>query len=657
MRFRPCVAAVVLALTASLALWAAPDSSQAPPAPRRWALVIGVATYVDPAIQPLPFCIEDTRLLSEALQDAGYEVLRLADDAPEARHIPTRNNLLANTQRLLADSRIAEDDLVLIYFSGHGFATADGAYLAAQDTYESLAAITGVKVSWLRDLLKACRANKKLLILDACHSGLGKGGEKDLAAERINEAAQGAGFVTLASCRGNEKSWPLRGVSGLPDNERSAFTHFLVQALRGACDRDRDGEIGLSELNRYVYEQVTAWARAVGLEQTPVMNPASIEGELILARGGLVRAEEVLLPAQVTVESQPEGATVYLDGEVQGITPCVLRVERVGLQPSTREVRLEKEGFRSRAWRVQLVSGDKVMLTRLALTPLPAAQPARARRPNPVAAIPLAPGEIADDAEMVRVPAGWFTMGDEVFGPAHRVHLPAYRIDKHEVTVAQYARFLNATGLVEDEHGNPLVLLDDGWQFEQVNGRWRPKEGMEKLPVVNVSWYGAMAYAAWAGKRLPTEAEWEKAARGEDGRVFPWGNTWDASRCNAFFKDDPFAETAPVTSFPTGASPYGCLDLAGNVWEWTLSLFGTYPYDPSDGREDATAPGPRVMRGGCWNNESPILVRAANRGKTNPATCFKGLGFRCAQSVDEEEEPGASDAPEEKRAETPTAEN
>jgi formylglycine-generating enzyme required for sulfatase activity len=122
---------------------------------------------------------------------------------------------------------------------------------------------------------------------------------------------------------------------------------------------------------------------------------------------------------------------------------------------------------------------------------------------------------------------------------------------------------------------------------------------------VYVTWHDAMAYCRWLARvtgrayRLPSEAEWEKAARGTDGRIWPWGNKWDSKRCNS--REGGPGNTTPVGQYsPQGDSPYGCVDMAGNVWEWTLSLLKDYPYDPKDGREDAQAEGRRRLRGGAF---------------------------------------------------------
>jgi iron(II)-dependent oxidoreductase len=240
-----------------------------------------------------------------------------------------------------------------------------------------------------------------------------------------------------------------------------------------------------------------------------------------------------------------------------------------------------------------------------------------------------------DDAEMVLVPAGEFTMGDSAKAvdedaaetPEHKLTLPDFYIDKYEVTNAQFARFLSATGRLQDDAGRRYVWLCPYFQIEQASGQWRPKAGMEKHPVVCVTWYGATAYAQWAGKRLPTEAEWEIAARGADGRKFPWGNEWDTSRFRLGCD-----EMLPVGSFPTGASPCGCLDMSGNAWEWTSSLFRPYPYAATDGREDPQPADRRVARGGSFSGE-PYIAHAAYRFRPVPDFAHRYLGFRCAKSA------------------------
>jgi formylglycine-generating enzyme required for sulfatase activity len=220
-------------------------------------------------------------------------------------------------------------------------------------------------------------------------------------------------------------------------------------------------------------------------------------------------------------------------------------------------------------------------------------------------------------AEMVLVPGGEFLMGaddaeaDDDERPARRIFVGPFWIDRVEVTNVHYRRCVEAGACTAPLGGR----LDDPTRAEH--------------PVVVVSWRQAVAYCAWTGKRLPTEAEWEKAARGVDGRRYPWGDRFDAGRANAGYTGG----TASAGSYSSGASPSGALDMAGNVWEWTSSLYRPYPYDPADGREDLEARGARVNRGGSWYHGARH-ARATYRATADHVYRRIGdLGFRCAASA------------------------
>jgi formylglycine-generating enzyme required for sulfatase activity len=242
------------------------------------------------------------------------------------------------------------------------------------------------------------------------------------------------------------------------------------------------------------------------------------------------------------------------------------------------------------------------------------------------------------EPRMVLIPAGGFLMGSDAYKdrnardneiPQHLLYLPDYYLAKTAVTNGQYRTFVSVAGHAPPEH----------WE-----GR-SPPGGKENHPVVNVSWHDATAFCGWLSKvtgkpyRLPSEAEWEKGARGSDGRLFPWGDVWDGKRCNS--GEDDHADTTPVGACPQGASPYGLLDMSGNVWEWTLSLWGSawkepsfkYPYDPTDGREDLEAGESiiRILRGGSWLVPS-VDARTAYRNGFLPDHRFNTIGFRCCMS-------------------------
>ncbi|GEM_PF-1394355 len=242
----------------------------------------------------------------------------------------------------------------------------------------------------------------------------------------------------------------------------------------------------------------------------------------------------------------------------------------------------------------------------------------RVGKPAPMPATSLVP-------EMILIPAGKFLMGidlekDKIASPdywtQHILYLPNYYLAKTPVTNAQYAVFVQTTGRNQPHH----------WEGDN------PPRDRQDHPVVNVSWHDAIAYCKWLSEvmgkpyRLPSEAEWEKGARGTDGRIYPWGNRWDVMRCNT--REVGMGDTTPVGAHPQGASPYGLLDMVGNVWEWCSSLYQPYPYNPDDGREDSEANGPRVLRGGSWAYVSKEVARCSYRYDALPSSFGRDVGFR-----------------------------
>jgi len=233
---------------------------------------------------------------------------------------------------------------------------------------------------------------------------------------------------------------------------------------------------------------------------------------------------------------------------------------------------------------------------------------------------------------MVLVPAGEFIMGSndgcEDERPARKVYLNAFYIDKYEVTNAEYVEFLNAMGSHVGRCGNHdcIDTKDDAPDSHILyeGSRYVVERGYENHPVIKVSWYGAKAYCERYGKRLPTEAEWEKAARGAEEVVYPWGNEFDSHRLNSDYR---VGDTTPVGSYPGGASPYGAYDMAGNIWEWVDDWYQAYP--GSDCRSDLFGRKYKVVRGGSWNHPGSD-ARCACRDIAHPARRLRVVGFRCA---------------------------
>ena len=247
-----------------------------------------------------------------------------------------------------------------------------------------------------------------------------------------------------------------------------------------------------------------------------------------------------------------------------------------------------------------------------------------------IAPLPLMAAPPVPPTEMITVAPGEFTMGssdkdilwaaktffsesldyyrDET--PSHTVNLQSYKIDITEVTVGQYQSYMLQTGV-------PAPKFMDNDRFNDGN-----------QPVVGVTWQEAADYCATMNKRLPTEAEWEKAARGTDSRFYPWGNVPDATKANVRGKEDGYRYSAPVGLDPYGTSPYGIRDMAGNAWEWTADWYQPHPGNthPNDfyGKQF------RVIKGGSWFSNMD-LARIAVRGKSLPDKRYNYLGFRCAK--------------------------
>ena len=226
-----------------------------------------------------------------------------------------------------------------------------------------------------------------------------------------------------------------------------------------------------------------------------------------------------------------------------------------------------------------------------------------------------------DGAAMVFVPAGEFTMGGQILPdeqPVHTVNLNAFWIDTYEVTNALYHKCVEAGGC------QPLQ------NASTTSGSSSDDPAQSNHPVTQIAWTEADQYCKWAGKRLPTEAEWEKAARGTDARTYPWGNTFDATLVNSAYNGD--LHTTAVGSYPAGASPYGALDMAGNVWEWVADWYAENYYTQSP-RDNPTGPASgrlKVARGGGYGGTEAVM-RGAQRRSMYPDEFGGFLGFRCAR--------------------------
>ena len=443
-----------------------------------------------------------------------------------------------------------------------------------------------------------------------------------------------------------------------PEEHPTIATLTVTSTPSGADIYIDDVRVGTTPLQGYQIDTGVRRVKAVklGLSLSGYQNHVV---DLTLNGGQRARPLDVRLEkvvsqiATLKVTSTPRGATVYVEGAQIGKTPLTdYKVDTGVGREKQIEVGLELSGYKSRVAKLTL-KGDQQTPWEVRLEKIPQMQKA------------TLPSDTALEG-MVLIPAGPFRMGsndsdaDDDEKPVHTVKVDAFYMDTYEVTVGQYKRFVRETGHIAPD-----------WN------RVAEYSPTDQHPMICVNWYDAMAYAKWAGKRLPTEAEWEKAAQGDlyakwagkrlpteaewekaaqgglVGRKYPWGNSIDSSKANY---NRNVGNTTPVGSYaPNG---YGLYDMVGNVWEWCLDAYDSDFYkikgrvwsldqvrvsrarvNPIGGRDSiahitnnfTNVKTPRVLRGGSWIN-NPGLLRVANRYRNDPSGTVISLGFRCARA-------------------------
>ena len=472
--------------------------------------------------------------------------------------------------------------------------------------------------------MSQCRSKRQILILDCCNSGAFSRGTKAGKQKAITKSTfEGNGYGHVVLTASTETQFALEGDQVLEQTEFSLFTHFLLEGLNtGKADIDGDGSISLDELYEYTHSQV--------ISKTPKQIPQKWgyqqQGELIIAKNPNLKKK---LPVEIlqAVESPIANVRIAIVKELSKLL-------------QSRDVELSESAFNKldylKSDTHQIVSAaakkaineyensfigkSRKTVTRIneKITIAKKEPDIETFKPAPVNRITLSNG-----MEFMYVPAGKFLMGsknknkiassDEC--PQHTVDIPYdYWMARFPVTNAQYNQF-------------------KGKKFEKEK---------ENHPVLRVNWGDAMKYSQWLNQllkaelptglflRLPTETEWEKAARGGDGREYPWGNQFDQNKCNTI--ESGIGSTTPVGLFsPQGDSPYGCADMSGNVWEWTHSLHAPYPYKANDGRENGMSSELRAIRGGSFFIPSEF-ARCACRDGYLPVYGNRNNGFRITLS-------------------------
>jgi serine/threonine-protein kinase len=615
----------VLAASALVSLPAAEPraAAQDGAAGTTWVLAIGIDEYKDAPIPKLACARKDAQALAAFFATdpksptSGERVLGLYDRAA------TRSNVLARIQRHLVQNAVEERDTAILYVAAHGFSDArSDYYVACHDTELSNLLGTAISQRDLEAVWGRVKAGRKLLLVDACHSG-GFGGVRGIGGIKLAPdaaaTAPGAGSWSMLATSASQLSVEDKAAG------HGVFTLALLDGLRGAASQA--GAVTAEGLAAYLRRAVPKLATRQGGEQEPVCLGA---GSFPLTRAeagkaGRAAVEEGLpevAPAAgkeaavVLVKSRPSGARVIVDAQRDaGRTPVP-----VELAPGPHKLLLALDGRDDKEVTVEVAAGERKTVDIELTGPVPA----QGSGPPTVPPVP-APGGLAKETEggwsgeklpkglrrgsakpvlvwdtgkgleleFVYVPAGDFLYG---YDKTKTAMDHGCWIGRTDVTWKQYRAFCAATG-----HASPVA----------------PRWGItEDHPVVNVSWddlRGENGFLRWAGVSLPSETEWEKAARGEDGRKYPWGNEEPTHELCTFDQNySTGSGTSPVTACSKGASPYGALDMAGNVWQWC---------------EDAGQGGGRVVRGGSWDCPAHHC-RSFDRLANAQPNRRDGLGFR-----------------------------
>ena len=628
-----------------------------------YALVIGNGYYaVKNRWNPLPGAVEDVKEVAEVLERHGFKVTLKID--------VTKAKFNEAFSEFIYESGKDKDNRLLFYYAGHGYTTKaatgeDLDYLVMLDTPspENASEFDLYSV----DLIKFVSDSKKihakhvLFMFDSCFSG-----------DVLNLSNR----VTPSHITDLIKN-PVRQfiIAGCVDDRvqnRSEFKKAFLNLLEGHVKEPTpDGYLTGIELGDYLYRTVPKFSQGQHPQYGKIHDQRLNTGDFVFVLSQMSEDNGVELNtmAVLNVTSTPEDAKVYVDGILIGTTPLRSYQIDTGVRLEKQvNVGLEHSGYKSRVKKVTLKGGQQfpwnVHLEKVEREAVPPKQSVP-KTTVPKTTVekdvgvneekPLLSGNMPqtivgeDGTEMVLIPAGDFQMGigsGQATGPVHTVYVDAFYIDKYEVTLGQYNQFVRTTRYKE--------LLNGNYRYSPT----------DQHPVVGVSWHDAVAYAKWAGKRLPTEAEWEKAARGGlVGERHPWGDAAvDGTQCNFADKDlsriwqdrwgddwtdknvsDGYAYTAPVGSYP--ANGYGLYDMAGNVWEWCFDAYDEnfYVHSPrrnpiapivvKDGENNIVGINKlRVVRGGSWLDRS-VHAGNAYRHRYSPERTHIHTGFRCAKSV------------------------
>jgi formylglycine-generating enzyme required for sulfatase activity len=600
-----------------------------------WAVIIGINDYQHPRVPKLGYAVNDAMAVERALLSQGFRRDRIFTmiDAKATK---------AEIERVLADdlrARVGPEDRVLMFFAGHGKTDKirsgeEEGYLIPVDGDPGRLFSTAISMSSLRSISDRLPAKHILFVVDACYSGYAVF-NRNISDDLLEEMVRKPAIQILTAGRQSDQAQERSG--------HGVFTEVLIRGLQGEAFSDKTW-LSLEELGVWMKQRVFAESNK---KQLPQFGNLSGEGQFVFTRPAAQAAavspprverrppltiEDEVKPGSLAVSSRVPGVEVWLGDQKIGETRAGHVLVARQLPPGVYKVTGRKPGHKD--WEREVrVEADARAEVPIDIEPL-RDEPSRGGSAKTIKA--------EDGVTMVLVQAGEFWMGsadgDDKERPRRRVTLGGFHIDVHEVTNGQFRAFVEGRGYERQD-----LWTSMGWRWRKkdpgpetvkdikqpafwVDPRWNDP----RQPVVGVSWHEADVYCRLVGKRLPTEAEWEKAARGTEGAKYPWGEFWEPHRVNS---DQSRADrTSAVGSYPSGASPYGVLDMAGNVAEWVADWYHRDYYKRSPDRNPT---GPelgeeKVVRGGSWDSNAKDL-RATARRNEKPDERTRKIGFRCVK--------------------------
>jgi formylglycine-generating enzyme required for sulfatase activity/uncharacterized caspase-like protein len=595
-----------------------------------WAVIIGINEYQHGRVPKLRYAVSDAQAVERELLAHGFRSDRIIT-------LLDRQATKAAIERVLGDdlrARMTKDDRILVFFAGHGKTDRlrsgeEEGYLIPVDGDPSRLFSTAISMQALRQISDRLPAKHILYVVDACYSGyalFNRAISDDLLEEMVKKPA----IQILTAGRQEDQAQERAG--------HGVFTQIFLQGLQGEAFGGKSW-LALEELGLWVKSRVFAESNR---RQLPQFGNLSGQGQFVFLRPAsqVAKEEPASEPQRPKITEEPRGdrGTLAVRADLAGIEVWV-GPERVGeinprrlllisdLPAGTHRVRARKPGYRDREFEVQVARGKQTDLA-IELEPLTPPNPITpAGDPKLAAALPPPPPPAGvrmesrgrDQASMVFIPEGSFFMGapdDDPHAsaaekPQRSIVVSGFWIDRLEVTNIKYAQFREA-----GRHRSPLYARD--LRFNAPD-----------QPIIGVTWEDAREYCRWAGKRLPTEAEWEKAARGTDGRRFPWGSVASEDLVHVMK-----SKTSDVGQYAGGASPYGVLDMAGNVWEWVQDWWAPATYRKDTLLVNPTGPsmgGEKVLRGGSWFERDVTATRSTMRHHQAPDRANNNVGFRCSQ--------------------------